>query len=115
MSTSTPTKQNKRTTLQAIGIAVGVVVIIILVVAVIGMLSLLYCFFLQKKKNLTDRVANNIDVTSEKSTTVVRRNRINSTTSHINSTIPLINDFTNSKNLEDIYEMNINEVLDYNS
>ena len=77
----------------------------ILIMVVIGMLSLFYCFFLQKKKNKLTDVA---DVTSEENTTVDPRNSIISTK-------PLINDFTYSKNSEDVYEMNNNEVLDYNS
>ena len=108
MSTSTPTEQNKLTT---VGIVTGVIVIImtILIMAVIGMLSMFYCLVLKKKKSkLKDIVVNNIDITSEESITVVCRNRISSTT-------PLYNESTNSKKLEDYYEINDNEVLDYNS
>ena len=108
MSTFTTTEQ-KLTTEQAIGIAVGVVVIMtILITAVIGMLTISYCFVLKKKSKLTDIVVDNINNISEENTTIVHRDRINSTT-------PLYNDSTNSKNSGDNYEMNTNKVLDYNS
>ena len=81
----------------------------ILISAVIGMLSLFYYFVLTKKRSkLKDVVVDNIDITSEESTTAVHRNRINSTT-------PLYNESTNSKNSGDSYEINNNEVFDYNS
>ena len=107
MSTSTPTEQNKLTT---VGIVTGVIVIImtIIIMAVIGMLSLFYYFVLTKKRSkLKDVVVDNIDITSE-NTTVVCRN-------HINSTTPLYDDSTNSKISEDYYEMNNNKVPDDNS
>ena len=108
MSTSAPTKQNKLTIGQAIGIAAGFIMTIF-IMAVIGMLSVIYYFVLKKKNSkLTDIVVDNIDITSEENITVVHRNRIDSTT-------PLYNDFTNSKNSGDNYEMINNEVLDYNS
>ena len=108
MSTSSLPKQNKLTTEQAIGIAVGVIMTI-LVMAVIGMLSVFCCFVVKKKKSkLIDIVLGNIDVTSEKNTTVVYKN-------HINSTTTLYNNFSNSKNSKDIYEKINKQVLDYNS
>ena len=104
---STPTKQNKPTTKQAITIAVGIAVTIIILV--VGMLLSFYCFVCRKKKSkLKDIVVDDINNTSEENTTVVPKN-------HINSTTPLYNDFTNSKKSGDNYEMNNNEVLDYNS
>ena len=108
MSTSTLTEQNKLTTEQAIGISVGVTVIItVFIMAVIGMLSVFYCFVLKKKQSkLTDIVVDNINITSE-NTTVAHRN-------HINSTTPLYDDSTNSKISEDYYEMNNNKVPDDN-
>ena len=110
MNTFTPTEQNKPTAEEAIGITVGVVVtIIILIMAVIGMLSLLYCFVLNKKKSkLKDIVVDDINITSEENTPIAHINLSNSTT-------PLYNDFANSKNSGDNYEMNNNEVLEYNT
>ena len=107
MSTSTLTKQNKLTTLQAIGIAVGVI-IALLIMAVSGMLLMFYCFVLKKKSKQKAVVVDTIDITSGENIKVARRNHINNTTS-------LCNDSTNSKNSENIYEKINNEVLDYNS
>ena len=107
MSSSTLAKQNL-TTGQAIGIAAGFIMTI-LIIAIIGVLSVLYCFVLKKKKSkLTDIVVDNINITSEEITTVVPRNRINSTT-------PLYNDSTNFKKVQDNYGMNNKVVPGYNS